>query len=482
MKYVLLALGAALLSGCGTVKVESVRVPPSELARYIGTPGIYYALPRSEVTVAFPVTLERQLKGLKGNIIEACIEACGTPHQAADNIIPPACQVPTGNDTVVLGRPELTLRSVQDFNHLYRLSVDGGFLNGVKHAVSISENGVLSESTSTVSSQSADLFLGIISQLGKIAAAGILDQPPPQSGLSCKAARVIAASEAGFKKHIQDLEQKRTKLLVPKPGVAPVLSAGHITLADERLRSRIAEIQAEWDRYRTKEDLTEVKKTFKSKLVSQPLAPVENAALAPVRLQFRELVESESAAFLSGKMGEVLNNALIIAASITPLAPGGASATWHLDGTEPAVAGYRYRVPLPGVLKVTCLGSATAQSVCPQNGARTLVEEELPIAQFGPLTSLPVEFKAKSATVGLALHPTTGGIKKVELGIEPIGAKPILDTLDGLRTSMEDKRKREAAEAQAELDADKNQLTRERDLLKLKKEIRDLQKELGTTP
>ncbi|MDP3841508.1 MAG: hypothetical protein Q8Q81_02780 [Oxalobacteraceae bacterium] len=482
MKYVLAALGAALLSGCGTVKVETVRVPTGELARYMGTPGIYYALPRSEVTVAFPVTLERQLKGLKGNIIEACIEACGTPQQTADNISPPACAVPTANDTIILGRPELTLRSVQDFNHLYRLNVDGGFLDGVKHAVAVSENGVLSESTSTVSNQSADLFLGIVSQLGKIAAAGILDQPAAPTGLTCKAAREIASREARFQKDIQDVEQQRTKFLVPRPGVAPVLSADHIKLADDRLRSRIAEIQADRDKYRAKEDLAEVKKTFKSRLVSQPLVPAENAPLAPVRLQFRELVESESAAFLSVKIREVLNTALTISAGVTPSSPDGASATWHLNGTEPAVAGYRYRVPLPGVLKVTCRGSATAQSVCSQNIERTLIEEELPIAQYGSLASLPVEFKGKSATVGLALHPTTGGIKKVDLGIEPIGAKPILDTLDGLRTSQEDKRKREAGETQAELDADKNQLTRDRDLLKLKKEIRDLQKELGTTP
>lgn len=137
---------------------------------------------------------------------------------------------------------------------------------------------------------------------------------------------------------------------------------------------------------------------------------------------------------------------------------------------------------MAGVLKVTCRGTAAALSVCAQDADRTLIVQEVPIAQYGVLVSLPVELKSKGASVGLALHPSTGGLKKVDLGMEPVGAKPILDVIDSLRTSQDARRTREEAEVQASLDADKDQLTRDRDLLKLKKEIRDLQQELGATP
>lgn len=475
---------AALLSGCGTVKVESVRVPPGELSRYMATPGIYYALPRSEVSLAFPVTLERQTKGFRGNIIEACIEACGAGQP--DGATQKVCEVPTASDSIALGRPEIVRRDLQDFNHLYRLKVDGGFLDGVTHAVAVAENGMLSESTSKLSNQTADLVLGIVSQLGKVAASGLFsvkgEKGTPASGLTCKDARLIAAKEAEFRTQILDLEKQRTAILVPKPGVTPALKADQAKLAADRLREQVAEIEAARDKFRAREDLTEVKRTYKSKLVSQGLAPGENEELAPVRLVFRESVESDTAEVLPMKIHEVLNNALILRASVTPSVPAAATASWNAQTAEPLVAGYRYRIPMAGLLKVTCRGTPAASAACTPDADRTLIEQEVAVAQYGSLASLPMEFNGKSATVGIALHPSTGGIKKVDLGVEPIGAKPVLDTIDSLRTSLEARRTRQEAEAQAALDAEKDQLTRERDLLKLKKEIRDFQKELGTTP
>jgi hypothetical protein len=472
-------VGAIVLSGCGTVKVESVRVPPGELNRYMATPGIYYALPRSELTLAIPVTLERQIKGFKGTIIDACVAACSAG--GADGATPKACEIPTSNDSIVLGRPEIVRRDLQDFDHLYRLNVDGGFLKGVTHAVTVSENGVLSESTSTVTNRSAELVLGIVSQLGKLAASGFVKSAKTSAEFTCKDARAIALQEADFRKQIEELEKRRTAFLVPKSGVAPVLTADLAKLAAERLREQIGEIEAARDKFRAKQDLTEVKKTNKSRLVSQGLAPAENQALAPVQLVFRELVESETSEVLPMKIHDILNNALILHAGVTPLVPVAAKPSWT-KVEEPLVAGYRYRIPTAGVLKVTCRGTAAASSVCMKDADRTLLEQEVPIAQYGALASLPVEFKATSATVGVALHPSTGGIKKVDLGVEPVGAKPILDTIDSLRTSQEAKHTREEAAAQAALDVEKDQLTRERDLLKLKKEIRELQKDVATTP
>ncbi|MCM2310698.1 MAG: DUF4831 family protein [Steroidobacteraceae bacterium] len=472
--------GAILLSGCGTVKVESVRVPPGELSRYMAAPGIYYALPRSEITVAIPVTLERQTKGFNGNIIDACVAACSAGQ--ADSTTPKACEIPTANDAIVLARPEIVRRELQDFDHLYRLNVGGGFLDGVTHAVAVAENGVLSEATSKVSDQTADLALGIVSQLGKIAATGLVKSAKTPTGLTCKDARAIASQEADFRKRIEEAERQRTEILVPKAGAAPALTADHAKLAAERLREQIGEIEAARDKFRAKQDLTEVKKTYKSRLVSQGLAPAENHALAPVRLVFRELVESETSEVLPMKIHDVLNDALLLHASVTPSVPAASSLSWTAKVNEPLVAGYRYRIPMPGVLRITCRGTASVASVCMQDADRTLIEQEVPIAQYGALATLPVEFKGKSATVGLALHPSTGGIKKVDLGVEPVGAKPILDTIDSLRTSQDARRAREEAAAQAAQDVEKGQLTRDRDLLKLKKEIRDLHKELGTTP
>lgn len=476
--------GAALLSGCGTVKVESVRVPPGELSRYMATPGIYYALPRSELSLAFPVRLERQTRGFKGNIIDACIKACGA--RQPDGATPEVCEVPTASDSIVLGRPEIVRRDLQDFNHLYRLKVDGGLLDGVTHAVAVAENGVLSESTSKVSNQTADLVLGIVPLLGKAAASGLFStkgaKGTPANRITCMDARLIAEKEAEFRAQIQDLEKQRTAILVPKPGVTPTLKADQAKLAADRLREQVAEIEAARDKFRAKEDLAEVKKTYKSKLVTQGLAPGENEELAPVRLVFREAVESDTAEVLPMEIHEVLNKALILRASVTPSVPAAATASWNAQTAGPLVAGYRYRIPMAGVLKVTCRGTTETSSVCTPDADRTLIEQEVAFAQYGSLASLPMEFNGKSATVGIALHPSTGGIKKVDLGVEPVGAEPVLDSIDSLRASLEARRTRQEAEAKAALDAEKDQLTRERDLLRLKKEIRDFQKELGTTP
>lgn len=474
--------GAALLSACGTIKVESVRVPPGELSGYMATPGIYYALPRSEIALQFPVTLERQVKGFKGNIIDDCIAAC-TEARQADIAKPKACEIPKANDSIVLGRPEIVRRDLQDLNHLYRLTVDGGFLTGVTHGVTVSENGVLSESSSKVSNQTADLVLGLVSQAMKWKAMTSGSKSLPGIGttaLTCQEARDIAAAEAGFKKQIDELEKVRTAILVPRPGVMPVLDADQSRLAADRLREQVAAVEQVRANYRTKQDLTEVKKTIKTKLFSQGLAPAENQALAPVQLVFRDIVESESSEVLAMKIHEVLNTALILRAGIKPQVP---VAGWNAGAAEPLVAGYRYRIPMAGLLEVTCEATADAVSVCTTGSPRTIFEQEVAIAQYGALASLPVEFKGKEATVKLSLHSSTGGISAVNLGVEPIGAKPFLDTIDSLRTSREAKKTREDAEekavAQTMADAEVNLLTREKDLLKLKKEIRDLQKDLG---
>ena len=53
MKTLAALLSVGCLAGCGTIKVESERVAPAELHAYMAAPGIYYGLPKTEVTLGF---------------------------------------------------------------------------------------------------------------------------------------------------------------------------------------------------------------------------------------------------------------------------------------------------------------------------------------------------------------------------------------------------------------------------------------------
>lgn len=501
MKLMSVVVGGLLVAGCGTVKVESERIPIAQQGRYLATPGIYYALPRTEAHIAIPVTLERQTKGFKGAVYKDCLAAC-KKLPAASKDVPQACVLPTANDVVTLGKPEVNMRSIPDPNHLYRLNVEGGALQGINHTVNVAENGILTDSKSVVSNQGPDLVLGLITEIAKIggtfwSAKPSLNAPkdvPTAPSLSCAEAKEIETEVNRLEATIKAIEKRRDELLIPAAGTTPKLSAAQARLADERLKANIASVQDEHAKYLAKHDMTEVTKTIKTRLTSSPLVPEENRALPASNLKFSPAVDTEKEALLSPDFQEQLTKALDFRVRISPLTPKGSPLG---DGTGPPspsnnpdakaseeslVSGYRYRVPVAGALTLECTQKATSDaftSICPTSNYGVIVQTELPIAQYGPIASLPREFKGKGATVSLGIHPLSAGIKNVELGVEAISAKSITDALGSVRTAVEDKKKRDAEQEQAKLNAEKSELTRERDVLSLKKEIRDLQKELA---
>lgn len=63
------------LVGCG-VTITAERVPTTNLEQMLSKPGIYYALPKTEISLAIPVTLEITKPGAFGHDFEECLKVC----------------------------------------------------------------------------------------------------------------------------------------------------------------------------------------------------------------------------------------------------------------------------------------------------------------------------------------------------------------------------------------------------------------------
>jgi hypothetical protein len=480
MKLLFAAFAFCAISGCGTVKVTSEKVPVSELHSYVATPGIYYALPKTQLQVTVPLTIDHQTKGFRGNVLDACQSACKEEPDASK---PAECVIPAENDKITLGKPELALKSLPDFDHLYRLKVDGGWINGVTHTVDVAENGVLTDSKTVVVNQAPELALSVLSAVAKTAplfASALRSKKAPTSGMSCRDARVIATRVDQTKRAIEHLERERDQLLLPRAGVRAGLDAERAKLADKRLKELIQAERDKLENYRADNDLTEERKTYKATLVSKPVVPGENTAVAGEQLQLAEALNTDDSVLLpAGIAARIKKLSFLI--DVQPDLPVGASlATLPSDpnAAEPTAAGYRYRIPVQGLLTLKCKGSADLVSPCGDPPTQ-LLQQQVPIAQYGALATLPAEFKGKGASVEMQIHPATAGLKMVGIGNTPVPASAVSDSFGAFTDALAAAKKRRDDEAQAQLDAEKNDLTREKDVLQLKKDIRDLKKDLA---
>lgn len=125
--------------------------------------------------------------------------------------------------------------------------------------------------------------------------------------------------------------------------------------------------------------------------------------------------------------------------------------------------GFVYRIPRPAIV--------TVESTDSKSASQRLGTETILVAQAGLVVPLPSSVGGRSTKYDIALYPETGALKAFILNSDAAAAVATVDSLGNAVVALE---KAKAAE-QDQLAL----LTREKDILKAMKEIRDLREALG---
>ena len=512
-----------VLAGCGvTIRANHV----DQLYQEMRTPGIYYTLPKTEVLVAVPLLVEETQKGRVGAIYDECLAKCSMK-----------CDFkPTMKLTVL--RPEITLRSVPDPKQVYYVTADtASAFESVKHALTLSDTGTLTDVSSTATNTTYEIVTGVVETVLEFAKAGLLfsaridsqmakvlkdtkadatpaERPKPPKikddakSIDCTDFNKIVADLKRFDNEITAQYAQLDELL--SPARRSRLDPDFVKLAGERIRERITALKDELLKYREKAELEPTKKKYNYKVqAAQAVVPVDfcsekheykadppapwttaESARTPTGAPaaracpngttkifgFRVEAPLDETQATAPNIQEILKTLeFSIEAELRPAASIQAYSCQQNCNEGPKQGGYRYRIPQNGALTITSKGKPRADKPAE---TRQILTELYPIAQYGPVAMLPDKLPGKTGSLEFSMSPT-GSLKKVTLGTESVPSTAVTGPLESLTGALEERRKRQDEAAKDALNATKTSLERERDELKAQKEIRDLKKELG---
>lgn len=472
MRKILAAAALAALTGCG-VSITATKIKEDKAG--FKEEGIYYSLPLTQVHVAVPVVLEVFAKGRLGEVYEDCLAAC-VANPAAK---PDACTLPPAAKLFIL-RPEVAVSGVPDPANRYRVTVDAETFASAQHKMAFNPIGVVTSAQSSASDTSYEIAAAVgvaladwakalaslkAGEVAKMSGALPRDAAPARPGDNVGCADVIKVRDELKRRedNISNLRKRIDDTLKAKAdGEFAAVVVGYV-------KELIAAEQAELATYRTKADLEEVKKAFRYRLEAAAMQPEEYETLASKELQFRQEAPADEAQARSPDIRKILSDLGYTFKAGIERSDTFAKCT-ELDCGIPATAGFRYRIPRTGKLAVTVTQGANTL---------TLLTTLLPIAQYGPIAVLPSRFEGKGGSVEFTGSDITGSLLTVNIGAEAAPATALTAPIDSAADIAVARRQRKENKAKAEAEAPKNDLQREKDLLQLQKEIRDLKKDLG---
>lgn len=475
-------------SGCGvTLSAQRVSTPEQTLPGE----GIVYALPKTELEVVQPVKITVPTAGALSAVFDACERACEDDpvnaglHCAFD-----------ATPTLALGRASVRTVSVPDRTHLYRVSPKAGAFRSLDMSFAISETGVLEQADTSAENTAYELVSAISKTALKAAFAG-------QAALVTPAAPA-APSCVAVQQHVETLVETGRGVLncTLQKEISACLAGRRAEVA--AARSALRDLYANAPKMKMDAKLLEIVAAFRRDQLAAAITR-HDAEAAPYGL--KQADDAEASYELTIPAGSpadftVLDTTIDLKETINDgqarlAGTSDASAKWQdvalkalseakrsyalkvtppadvVAGTGVAGDGYRYRVPVTAPVSLTttdALADGTSTQRLP------IVEWKL-IAQFGPIAALPSEFKGKGGHVLVKHWPQSGGLQTVEIGATPIPSEAVASVVETAATQYQERREARAEEAAAAAAADPElaDLTRQYQLLELRKKIKDLE-------
>ena len=473
-----------LLAGCTvghriTRLASGVQVNPGDQAAY-------YALPRTVITVSFPVTKAEVKEGTGKYNGKACFDELG---DAADFDLPddpmthkpPALWQAIGLDELptttsqaykVNGTPTISSLSEPDPEQVFRVDLSSSWAIKRELNLTYGPTGVLQSGTSFVQDRRVDLSVGLLKAVVGTATslrslvAVVQPQPMSQGGtqpFDC------ATLEDPCQRAACETYQARQKL-----------SELSQTVIDEKLSGK----QAEWLEKRYRDDIDKRVSLFvrQSTEKANVVCAVRPATWksGSGKQGFEVLQLDKTMGFHPGKDADCLipygflwtsgqSSSVAYALQVVPASGqyeeylAGAGVPQAHDDTKPQ--GFYYRVPAIAAVSV-------------EKGPEVLVESDILVAQLGFVAALPGQ-RTYQTKYMVTLDPATGALQTLDSNTAAISPDLITSSGTAIADAL-DKR----AEAKKDEAAAKDELAllqRERMILEEKQKIRNLQKDLGET-
>lgn len=528
----------SLLAGCGTTYAVT-HVPKKDLFRADNPPGIYFALPRTNVVLEFVAKKPKikygpfydgaalvnkaddDLETFKDRLA-ANIKACRDGDIAKVEPIP---------DSILNAKEEfdtsdysLSTESVPDEEMIYRLGVDAGPFTTYKHKVEWNDDGTLKVASTSVEDTRAAFALKVTDSLLKIAGAALMPQTAPPTPAEqkayCDAWARLKEPKAEYDRALAVLEAKRTAIL---DSAAKVSEGEVLTVALAEIDKQIAALKknsAALLKHFGKQDDSEVyvvvgrydpwnfndpqeepsaegERGFEWTVYKPKYEPAKDKADEAKRIP---IAFGRPAATLEPVPipADLKEKLALLSPKLTPALPV-ALAEGKTAPSAATVAGYPYRFPVSATIEILRKKPAEKPSDPPTNptaagGNTTQAEADVtaiaasavPIAQFGPLLSLPSAFAGPSGEVEVGYNNATGGLTKAVIGGKAVSDTAASGYIDAAGGYMDAERKADDAaekkakeEAEAAASAETNALLKEKAYLEALKAVNTLRKDLG---
>jgi hypothetical protein len=465
----LAACAPLVLTACSTT-ITSQRVTRQEAQTQ---PGIYYLLPKTELLISVPV----EVVTLTESVYEAyrrCQQACNA---GLPNFEKKYCAVLTSK-SISIKPAVITALAVPDETQMFRLSLPGNPFLSASHKVTLTETGTLTSAEASVSDATAEVAVGTL----KLAASVVLPTvvPAPQTRPSDMREEKTNATSC---RSIDDLPEFHTIRRLNRPIEAlEEAIANAQQSASKDYQAEVANARAALQQLLDRFDLIGSSRKTSYRMIAAPIDPGQCAAngkacrttitLSPERpfdagtVQAWSQDKKELGSF-TVELG--IDPPPVAALSMSETCPPSSGST---SDNACAAKGYAYRIPRLTRVTVTSRSFPQCLPEPVTDCSWALADVRMPIAQFGTLAFLPAKYYGKGAEVGVTLSPATGALLGAKIGQMALPADVVTGPADALVDTAKARRAhRESATLQ--------RLEAERDLLKLRKEIRDLEADLA---
>jgi hypothetical protein len=484
-----------VLSACGSEYIVT-KLPGPEVSRVLPEKGIYYSLPRTEVVLRIPVTETVVTPGRLHHKFSENVEACKLDGNAVPDIASPEPKY-----TYTRGRAQIFTRAIPDPDHRYRLDVNAGIFSSFSHTIEVTSQGLFSSADTTVTdakTSAAFAAANAVVDVVKLASGvpGLAAKGPPD----CQEFLALATVLDERDKLIEPFVTNKKDLLLSR-GLAsrPETIQKTIDFLD-------AEIAGLKKKYKKKIAPAMSEKKVSMFALFGKTAPADfsehtsdtiiwtMAELEPVAPKKPEpalpgIANATTVDTLVLVNPEAFNKVLTdwnVKINVTPNIAYSGTCGVNVECKDQGPGGYRYRLAASGDVVVSVTVKVKGKADIQANIARATV----PVAQYGPVAQLPSKFGGLEGNVNLSLFTDSGTLKKVTVGAKPLPASTITDasglftkTIRDFRTAKSAESAARTAEEKAEADAaanaEVNALKREKELLELKKAVRDLKAALG---
>lgn len=437
----LLGLGSCSVQYNVTGPIKNVKGDRSE---FVNNPGIFYALPKTEVLVSVPLTIKKLIVGKYKGTWDGCVKACISNKKKAESCDTNKPRVQSTR--YVFGDVVVKTHTLADLDHMYRLDLKFGIFHRANHTVEITKEGTMSTAVTEVESLVAET---VVNTLKAVKSGTMLTEKTKAMTVMtmCSDFSVDYNNHEEWKLLNSNIKKAREDLLTNRQSVTSSYSE-YIAFLEKYEKDLSSHPGAQVfnerkDVYTIATSLpliATVTPTEGNKYDGNPLCPwrAQNSAgwaksqptkfaknlskkrneiveekKASVNEKYSKFTKEELEEFECTYTNNILLSAIITATKLNiTITPESYSCENNSCAEPKGDGGYRYRLAGFGEVKVT----ANMVGGKYENTAR------IPISQYGAIAMLPSKINGRKARLTLDTHTENGSIKKISVGNEPVSS------------------------------------------------------------